>query len=68
MPLALTSVVLEKAVKTTSVVRERHSNLNIIYVLFWCYLSSLVMHILMFWTDIIPQFGMARDINEFTEE
>lgn len=68
MPQALLSVILEKAVKTTAIEREKRTNLNVIYVLFWCYLSSLITLILLFWTDIIPDFGMAQDIDEFTEQ
>ncbi|WAR19605.1 hypothetical protein MAR_001443, partial [Mya arenaria] len=67
IPLALTSVILEKAVKTSSTDRSKSSGLNIAYVLFWCYGFSLVFHVLLFWADIIPGFGMADDILEFAK-
>ncbi|XP_052270009.1 uncharacterized protein LOC127871282 isoform X2 [Dreissena polymorpha] len=67
IPLALTSVVLERAVKTSAPVRNRDTSLNVAYILFWSYLASFLFHILLFWVDIIPGFGMADGIVEFAK-
>lgn len=71
IPMALVSIIIEKSVKSSSSARrgsyDDDTDINIAYVLFWCYLFSLLSHMLLFWTDIIPGFGMADGVIQFSE-
>ena len=66
-PLALVSVILEKAVKKTqSTYRsDKPSQLSIPYVLFWCYGFNFLAHLMLFWVDLIPGFGMTDNMVDF---
>ena len=64
----MVSIIIEKAVKRGTNSRGVEStDINIAYVLFWCYFFSLITLILFFWTDVIPGFGMADDIVDFAK-
>lgn len=71
IPMALISVVLEKSFKSSSPARRCHNDddtdINIAYVLFWCYLFNLLSLVMLFWTDVIPGFGMADGMIDFAE-
>ena len=66
IPLAIVSTSFEKTVQNPRRDRVYNSaDINIPYVLFWSYLFSLITLICLFWTDIIPGFGMTQGIVDF---
>lgn len=71
IPMAIVTVALEKAVKSQSPARrsprDTDMDINVAYCLFWCYLFSFLTLMLLFWTDLIPGFGMTSGILEFSE-
>ncbi|XP_045167880.2 uncharacterized protein LOC123531162 [Mercenaria mercenaria] len=71
VPMALVSIIIEKTVKSSSPAQRRpnddDTDINIAYFLFWSYLFNLLSLMLLFWTDIIPGFGMSDDVVHFAE-
>lgn len=68
VPLAIVATSFEKAVQNPN--RERvndSTNINMAYVLFWSYFFSLITLVGLFWTDIIPGFGMTEGITDFVK-
>ncbi|XP_060554802.1 uncharacterized protein LOC132715756 [Ruditapes philippinarum] len=70
IPMALVSIIIEKTVKSSLPAQRRPNDddmdINIAYFLFWSYLFSLLSLMLLFWTDIIPGFGMSDNIVDFS--
>jgi hypothetical protein len=68
--MALVSIIIEKTVKSSLPAQRRPNDddmdINIAYFLFWSYLFSLLSLMLLFWTDIIPGFGMSDNIVDFS--
>ena len=58
VPAALMNVVEEKSMKDSRKV-------NPYYFLFFSSFYQLITAMLLFWTDIIPGFGMTNGIHEF---
>ena len=68
--MAIVATSFEKAVQKSNVSQESitdNSNLNMAYVLFWSYFFSLITLLLLFWTDVIPGFGMTEGIVDFAK-
>ena len=60
-PAALMNVLEEMSLKDSRKV-------NLFYFLFWSSLYQLLTVGLMFWTDIIPDFGYSNSIEQFGEK
>lgn len=69
VPLAIVATSFEKAVQNPTSERTNNdgTNLNMAYVLFWSYSFSLITLVCLFWTDIIPGFGMTKGISDFAK-
>ena len=71
--MAIVATSFEKAVQKSNVSQVSqesitdNSNLNMAYVLFWSYFFSLITLVLLFWTDVIPGFGMTEGIVDFAK-
>jgi len=63
VPAALMNVIQEKSLKLQT--RGAGNGVNIIYFLFTTSVYQLLTVGLLFWTDIIPQFGYVKNINDF---
>lgn len=58
VPAALMNVFQEKGLKDTR-------RVNLLYYLFWINLHQLWVTALLFWVDIVPQFGTSDGIQQF---
>ena len=70
IPMAIVATSFEKAVQRSRLGQETptdNSNINMAYVLFWSYFFSLITLVFLFWTDIIPGFGMTEGITDFAK-
>ena len=70
IPLAIVATSFERAVQRPKHGRESktgNTDINMAYVLFWSYFFSLISLVCLFWTDIIPGFGMAEGITDFAK-
>lgn len=57
------NVVEEKGLKMQNVMSRR--GVNIIYFLFWESVYQLLAVMALFWVDIVPSYGFAKNISEF---
>ena len=67
LPAAVSNVVLEKTVKDkrSNAEGEDSKQLNMVYTLLWTYLSIFITIVALFWTDLIPHFGLAPSFSMF---
>ena len=57
------NVLEEKSLKMQH--HASRKRVDIVYLLFWTSLYQLLIAGLLFWVDILPGFGNARNIQEF---